>query len=86
MYYTERVLPHVQEEVKGLGNLTKKERISLIQRITRQQFENESQEIKAEVEAKLEESRTALEESDGDSVASPNYQRFVSIISFSEYD
>jgi hypothetical protein len=78
MYYTDRVLPRVQEVAQSLGDLTKRERISLIQRITRQQFENESQEIKAEVEAKLEESRTASEDSDG---VAPclNYQRFVSI-------
>jgi len=65
MYYTDRVLPRVQEVAQSLGDLTKRERISLIQCITHQQFENESQELKAEVEAKLEESRTASEDSDG---------------------
>lgn len=80
MYYTERVLPQVEEEVGRLGNLSKKERISIIQRVTRHAFENESEEIKAAVEAKLEESKSASESDDDDAAAvSQKYQRFVSI-------
>ena len=78
MYYTERILPQVQADIGGLDNLPKKERLPFIQRITCQMFENETEETKAAVEAKLGELKSASEESDDESAISPKcYQRFV---------
>jgi hypothetical protein len=76
MYYTERILPRVQQEVGDFGRLSKQERLPLIQRISRELFENETDEVKAAVEKKFNEIKSALEESDEDD-ASPNYQRYV---------
>ena len=75
MYYTERILPRVQQEVGDFGRLSKRERLPLIQRFSKELFENETEEVKAAVEKKLEEIKSASEESDEDD-ASPNYQRY----------
>jgi hypothetical protein len=80
MYYTERILPRVQQEVGDFKSLPKKERLPIIQQISRELFEKETEEIKAAVEKRLEEMKSASEESDEDN-ASPNYQRYVIIIS-----
>ena len=76
MYYTERILPLVQQEVGDFGHLSKKERLPLIQRFSRELFENETDEVKAAVEKRLEETKSACEDLDEDN-ASPNYQRYV---------
>jgi hypothetical protein len=60
-------------EVGDFGRLSKRERLPLIQRTSRKLFENETDEIKAAVEARLEEMKS--EESDEDGVP-PNYQRY----------
>jgi hypothetical protein len=60
-------------EVGDFGRLSKRERLPLIQRTSRKLFENETDEIKAAVEARLEEMKS--EESDEDDVT-PNYQRY----------
>lgn len=74
LYYTTRIQPRLQEQIGGLDNLSKKERLPFIQRITREAFESETDEMKAEIEAKLEELRSASEElEDGGSPES--YQR-----------
>jgi hypothetical protein len=79
MFYTERILPQVQEKVGGLDNLPKKERLPFIQRVTRDLFEGETEEIKAAVEAKLKELRESAAESDDDAISPENYQRFVPV-------
>jgi hypothetical protein len=74
----EQILPQVQEKVGGVDNLPKKERLPFIQRIMCDLFENETEEIKAVVEAKIKELRMAAE-SDDDAISLESYQQCVPV-------
>jgi hypothetical protein len=81
LYYTERILPRVQKEVGGLDKLPKNERLPYIQRIMREAFDSETEEIKSAVEAKLEALKSSEQSDDDDAVSPESYQRLVLVIS-----
>jgi hypothetical protein len=62
--------------MRGVGTLSKKERLPLIQQITRELYEKETDEMKAVVEAEYEGLKSASKDPDGDDTPQ-NYQRWV---------